>query len=388
MKKILYIYKSKYPWDLRVDKICKTLQQSGCEVCILARYGGEATNIETIDGIKVIRYGNGLPKILSAPFFFNPLWKKIIHKTLKTEKPDLVIVREMHIGEITGKVSRKSGIPVLMDMAENYPAAMREFKMYNSNFVKRFIIHSLKVPLRIEKRAIKNVDGIITVCVEQNMRLISKYRFSPEKVAIVHNTPQKSEVEPQERNFDKEVLTLGHHGYLTAEKSLLKFIKAFAKFAENNDKIRLVIAGAGDCLEEYKEILECNGTIKYVNFTGQYKPEDLQDILSTVDIGFIPYQISDFNNFTIHNKVFDFWMNGQPAVLSGTAPFVRIAEDTKAAMILDCENEESIIQFLENIKFYDWEYMSRNAIFFSRNKYNWSVDSVVLVDFVNKFVQI
>lgn len=388
MKKALYIYKSKYPWDIRVEKICKSLTKSDYEVIILTRYSGEEKTIEIIDGIKVIRYGQGLPKLFSAPFFFSPFWTKVITKMIKTEKPDVVIVREMHIGEIAGKVSRRRGIPIIMDMAENYPAAMCEFKIYNSNFIKRFIVHKLKIPWRIERSAVKQMDGIITVCSEQNMRLISIYGFSPDKLAVVHNTPPKSAVAPTERNFEKEILTLGHHGYLSAEKSLLKFVKAFSKFAEYNDNIRLVIAGSGDCLEDYKEILERTGTIKYVNFTGQYKPEELNDILSTVDIGFIPYQISNFNNFTIHNKVFDFWMNGQPAVLSATAPFVRIADDTKAAMILDCENEESIMQFLENIEFYDWDYMSRNATFFSQHKYNWDVDSDVLVDFVNKFVKV
>jgi glycosyltransferase involved in cell wall biosynthesis len=388
MKKVLYIYKSKYPWDVRVEKICKTLLQTGYDVSILARYGGEEKITETIDGINVIRYGKGLPDIFSAPFFFNMFLERIIHKTLKAVKPDLVIVREMHIAEISGKQCKRKGIPIIMDMAENYPAAMQEFKAYNSNFIKRFVIHKLKIPLRIEKRAVKRIDGVITVCSEQNMRLISVYGISPEKLAIIHNTPPKSAEEPRERNFEKEVLTLCHHGYLTAEKSLFTFVEAFSKYAENNDNIRLIIAGSGDCLEDYQEILERNGTIKYVKFAGQYKPEDLKDILSTVDIGFIPYQISDFNNSTIHNKVFDYWMNGQPAVLSATAPFVRIAEDTKAAMILDCENEESIIQFFENIEFYDWDYMSRNAIFFSQNKYNWDVDSEVLVDFINKFVKV
>lgn len=388
MKKALYIYKSRYPWDVRVKKICLALKQSGYEVVILTRYQGEEKTTEIIDGIKVIRYGKGLPNKFSAPFFFSPFWEKIIDKTIKTEKPDVVIVREMHIGEISGKVSRKNGIPVIMDMAENYPAAMREFKLYNSNFIKRFVMHNLKLPLRIERSAVKQMDGIITVCSEQKMRLITMYGFPPDNLAVVHNTPPKSAEKPPERNFEKEILTLGHHGYLSAEKSLMKFVEAFAKYAENNDNIRLVIAGSGDCLEDYKEVLQRNGTIKYVEFTGQYKPEELNDILSTVDIGFIPYQISDFNNYTIHNKVFDFWMNGQPVVLSGTAPFIRIAEDTKAAMILDCEHEESIIQFFENIEFYDWDYMSQNAVFFSRNKYNWDVDSKVLVDFVNKFVQV
>jgi glycosyltransferase involved in cell wall biosynthesis len=388
MKKALYIYKSNYPWDVRVEKICSTLSNSGYDVTILVRYSGEELSEETLDGVKIIRFGKGLPKLCSAPFFFNPFWEKAINKTIKNVKPDVVIVREMHIGEISGKLSRRNGVPIFMDMAENYPAAMKEFKVYNSNIFKRFIIRNLKLPLRIERRAIKHVDGVITVCAEQNMRLISLYGIPPERLAVVHNTPQKSAMEPSERNFEKEIFTLGHHGYLTAEKSLLKFIEAFAKYAEHNDNIRLVVAGSGDCLEDYKKILESNGTIKYVNFTGQYKPQELKDILSTIDIGFIPYQISDFNNFTIHNKVFDYWMNGQPVVLSATIPFIRIAEDTKAAMILDCENEESIMHFLENIEFYDWEYMSRNAVFFSQNKYNWSVDSEVLIEFINKFVKV
>ncbi len=387
MKKALYIYKSAYPWDVRVEKICQKLLISGYEVTILARNRGEEEPEEIIDGIKVIRFGKGLPRYISAPFYFNPFWKRVIRKTLKTEKPDVVIVREMHIGEISGKVSQKLGIPIIMDMAENYPAAMKDFRSYNSNFIKRFVIHNLRLPLRIEKRAVKHIDGVITVCSEQNMRLITSYGVSPDKIVVVHNTPQKIDPQPSLRSYEKEILTLGHHGYLTSEKSLMKFVSAFSQYAENNDNIRLVIAGSGDCLNDYKGVLERNGTIKYVDFTGAYKQEELKGILSKIDIGFIPYQISDFNNFTIHNKVFDYWMNGQPVVLSATDPFVRIAEDTKAAMILDCESEASIIQFFENIEFYDWEYMSKNAVFFSRNKYNWEVDSEVLIDFVNKFVK-
>jgi len=387
MKKVLYIYKSKYPWDVRVEKICKTLSNSDFEVTILARYQDEKLAEEIINDIKVIRFGKGLPRLFSVPFYFNYFWKKKIEKTIQKEKPNVIIVREMHIAELAGKAAKKNGIPIIMDMAENYPAAMCDFKRYNSNFVKRFVMHTLKVPALIEKRAVNYIDGILTVCSEQNERLFNMYAFSNDNLAIVHNTPPKSLSEFSRNDYDKKVLTLGHHGYLTADKSILNFVKAFAKYAENNGNLRLIIAGSGECLKDYKEVFQQNNTLKYVDFTGQYKPDELKNILSAIDIGFIPYKISDFNNTTIHNKVFDFWMNGQPVVLSATVPFIRIAEETKAALIIDCESEESMIKFFENIKNYNWAEMSKNAFDFARKKYNWDIDSGVLIDFINRYIQ-
>jgi glycosyltransferase involved in cell wall biosynthesis len=387
MKKVLYIYKSKYPWDVRVEKICKALSDSDFKVAILARYQDEKLTEEIINGIRVIRFGKGLPRLFSAPFHFNYFWKKKIEKTIQIEKPDVIIVREMHIAELAGKAAKKNGIPVIMDMAENYPAAMCDFKQYNSNFVKRFVMHTLKIPALIEKRAVNYMDAIITVCSEQNERLIKMYAFSNDNLAIVHNTPPKSITAFLKNDYDKKVLTLGHHGYLSADKSIINFVKAFAKYTENNDNLRLIIAGSGECLEDYKEVFQQNDTLKYVNFTGQYQPDELKNILSAIDIGIIPYKITDFNNTTIHNKVFDFWMNGQPVVLSATVPFTRIAEETNAALIVDCESEESIIRFFENIKNYYWNEMSKNAYDFAHKKYNWDIDSSVLIDFINRYIQ-
>ena len=72
-KKIIYVWKSPYPWDVRVEKICKSLSKE-YEVLILARWGNEAKKAEQIDGVTIRRVGFREKSFKSVPLSFNPFW--------------------------------------------------------------------------------------------------------------------------------------------------------------------------------------------------------------------------------------------------------------------------------------------------------------------------
>jgi hypothetical protein len=44
--RVLYVWDGDYPWDVRTEKICRTLSDSGMEVAILARNAGNQPRIE------------------------------------------------------------------------------------------------------------------------------------------------------------------------------------------------------------------------------------------------------------------------------------------------------------------------------------------------------
>src|SRR5262245_38091830 len=128
--RILYIWQAKYPWDVRVEKVCQALINQGCQVMMLARWKPGQAPTEDCGGIQVVRVGssrfNG--KALgwsSAPVPFNPLWTRQIRKSLDDWKPDLVIAREIMLAETASRICRRRGVPVIIDMAEHYPATMR-----------------------------------------------------------------------------------------------------------------------------------------------------------------------------------------------------------------------------------------------------------------------
>ncbi len=386
MPVVLYVWKGNYPWDVRAEKVCKALIKAGHEVFMLARWDNGQPERELIDGINIIRVGYNTARKLTQPLSINPIWHGAIKKAIIELNPAIIIPREIMLAEACGRLGRRYDIPVVMDMAEHYPAAMREWKKYYKSLSLRILVHHLKIPEIVEERSVRLADGIITVCHEQAGRLKRQYDFNRQNTAVVHNTPPTGQFDEIRKGTSNPPVILGHHGHLTAEKSVENLIKAFILIADKCPNLKLLLAGGGECADELKEIAEASDCSDRIMFTGVYKPESLGDIIGKIDIGVIPYQVSDFNNYTIHNKIFDYMAAGKPVIVSKAMPMARIIEETGAGIIADCSSPESLAGTILNINNYRLNEMSENGITAFGNKYNWDVDAENLVNFVNRFI--
>ncbi len=383
MKKILYIWDKAYPWDVRAEKVCESLASAGYDVHFLARWEEGRPETETIRGVKVNRVAFQKHHLLGLAFPKNPIWKKAIVCYIKDFKPDLIIVREIILGVESGKAAKKYNIPIIMDMAENYPAAMRDWKEYNSNFLMRYFVHSYKLPDRIEAKSLGFMNGVVTVCDEQIQRLEKVYKFSSKNCVVVHNTPKSNWLQSKPSPKSDEIVFM-HHGHLTAEKDVSKFLKGFLLACEHKDNLRLVLAGGGHCLDSLKQIAQKSSYSDKIDFLGKYNHKDLEKIIAASHIGVIPYQISDFNQYTIHNKIFDYFAVGRPVLVSENRPSKRIIEETHAGWVVDCESIDKIKEAILNIAESDFSDKATAASVASK-KYNWENDLKTLVKFVESF---
>src|SRR5271157_3875970 len=185
--KVLYIWQAKYPWEIRVEKVCHALRDAGHEVTLLARWKVGQALEENCQGIRVIRVGRRLPAAASLPVPLNPVWAAAIRRTIEDLRPELVLAREIMLVEPAASVCRQRGIPLIIDMAEHYPATMRAFDKYQRGIM-GLLVFKLGVPDRVERRAVSMADGVITVCGEQNDRLHSQFGYLHDRMAVVHNT--------------------------------------------------------------------------------------------------------------------------------------------------------------------------------------------------------
>ncbi|MFP4368750.1 MAG: glycosyltransferase [Candidatus Kapaibacterium sp.] len=386
MPKVIYLWKGPYPWDVRVEKVCKALRDAGNEIHILARWGNETVKNEIIDGLYITRAGFGIKQFFSLPISINILWKNELNALIDKIKPSLIIVREIMLGSLAGKAARQKGIPVIMDMAENYPAAMRDWKKYNKSMISKFAVHKLKLPDAAESSSVRLMNGIITVCDEQNDRLSENYGFSPKDIVAVHNTPPKQLI-PEEPVINREKpLVFGHHGNLTAEKDIGCFIKGFLYAAQVNNKLKLIISGKGESYKDVEDIVTASKMRSSVELKGRYDYKALPAIIANVDIGAVPYQISDFNNYTLHNKIFDYFAFGKPVIVSRAKPLVRVINETGAGVIADCTDPDKIKETIENLTKTNIVEMAHAAHKAALDKYNWDVDSKKLIGFIRRYL--
>ena len=382
MKKILYIWKDKYPWDVRVEKFCKSLSQSGFEILLLCRWKGELHKHESVDGINVRRACYGLSNLKSQPLSMNPYWKVEINNTIEDFNPDLMITREFFLTSLAKKSGKKKSIPVIMDMAEHYPAAMKDWKKYDT-LIWRFLIRTLHIPDWYEKRAVSDSDGIITVCPEQSARLINEYHYPDFKMQVVHNTPYYDIKDLKKNNFNYFVF--GHHGHMSAEKGLINFIKGFLLAAEINERLRLFLAGKGENFDEISSLVANSRFSDRITLFGEYNPSDLNKVMASFNIGIIPYQDNLFNNHTLHNKLFDYFRFAKPVMTSLIKPTKRVVTECSAGQAYDLSNANKVRDSILDFISLDLTVLSYNSAQAS-SIYNWEIDSTHLVSFINKYI--
>lgn len=382
MARIIYLFKGKFPWDGRLVKICNSLQNQNNDVLVVSRWKGERKKFENCYGLNINRACYKVPSQLSLPFPNNFLWIKDLSKIINEFRPELIFVRDIFLVKTVKKALGKKSIPIIIDMAEHYPAAVRYWKKYNKNFLTKLLVHELQIVDKWERESVSLADGIITVCEEQKERLVNSYRFNQEFVEVIYNTPELNFFRNSVKEPNPHPRIFLHHGYHTSEKPIAKFVEYFLDYASKGKGFRLQIAGPGECIPELKYMVAARNA-NNVDFLGEYKFEDLPKILLNADIGVIPYPANDFNNFTLHNKVFDYMACGIPILVSDAKPLKRLVQETKAGLSLKIDRD-SIRNFFEEIDNYNWLEMSKNALEFSRKKYNWAVDENKLISFTKK----
>ena len=239
-------------------------------------------------------------------------------------------------------------------------------------------MRTLDIPKLVEKNSVNLMSGIIVVCEEQIQRLQNSYDYSPNRVRIIKNTPYLKENYENNSNTNTQKITFLHHGWLTEEKRIDNFIEAFIISFKNDDNYQLNIAGNGNCINEFKKLAL---GVNNINFLGEYNYDELDSIISNSTIGVLPYEINDFNDFTIHNKLFDYFALSKPVIVSEAKPIARIVSESNSGIIFDCSSVDSIVSQFKTLNYIKIHELGENAYNAYLERYNWQEDEKLLLQF-------
>jgi glycosyltransferase involved in cell wall biosynthesis len=385
MPKILYIWQAGFPWDVRAEKICLELISRGCEITLLARWKPGQERQGDHRGIRVVRVGHQLPRGLSLPVPMNPTWRRSIRRMVADWRPDLVIAREIMLAEPAADACRRQGVPMIIDMAEHYPATMRTWEKYGNGFISRLLVHHVRVPDLVERRAVASADGVITVCDEQIDRLHEQYGYPRDRTAVVHNTIDRGAFEAVRRGSSTPPRVFGHHGHITSQRGLDHLIRGFALAARHDSQIRLVLAGSGE-ISGLAALARDLGASARVSLVGPYRHADLIRLYSEVDVGILAYPVDDSWGHSIPNKLFDYLACGKPVIVSPNQPFRRVVEEAKAGLVLADNSPEEIAAAMLRMRRLDPEPMAKGGLEAARTRFHWARDAETMVEFLSRFV--
>ncbi|MCK5738521.1 glycosyltransferase family 4 protein, partial [bacterium] len=280
--KIGMLLESAFPPDLRVENEMRTLAEAGHEITLLCLNHQPQPATETLaPGITITRrfmrrywFNKYRVTVLRWPFYPN-WWYRF---TRMQAEFDVIHVHDLPLARVGARLADKLNIPFVLDLHENWPAAIRIWGHYRSLPGRYFFTD--RAWRRYEKRMVARADHVIGVVDEAAERLI-QLGVPAEKVTVVSNTLNLAEISPDtliEAPRDRDVFTLTYFGGLGVHRGLEVAIKAMPIILKDFPNTRLKVLGGGKNLPDLKKLMEKLGVSAAVELAGWQACKNVNDV--------------------------------------------------------------------------------------------------------------
>lgn len=393
--KILMLLGRFFPPDIRVEKEARSLLKAGHEIFLLSASKGDMPNEETVEGIKVIRkkLPQNFPRrawnfFYFQVFFVHPFWIKPLEDAVKQYKVDAIHVHDLPLVRTGINVARKFNLPLIADLHENYPEAVRQYRMREKP-TRRIL--DLISPVwrwkRLERFCVQQADKVISVVEEAKQHYTSDCGITAEKVTVVMNTEDLDYLYslPINKNIcDKyqPYFAIFYIGGIGWHRGIQTAISAMPQILSATPEARLIVVGSGSNEAELKELARKEGVERAVEFTGWQPFELVPSYISASNVCLIPHIASGHTNSTIPHKIFQCMAMGKPVVVSSAKPLERIVKETGAGLVYSSGDAEALAKALIRI-YRDNELATRLGEAGKKvagQKYNWETEGEKLVN--------
>jgi glycosyltransferase involved in cell wall biosynthesis len=396
-KSIVYVWDADYPWDVRTEKVTLALARAGHTVSIVARNRAWKTTREQLEEGTVYRMtpwksvGQKVDGMLSFPAFFSPRWINLIDRTCREVKADLIIVRDLPLCPTAISCGKKLGIPVMLDMAENYPAMMRVLWETGRETLFDYFARNPTLTRLVERHCVRAVDHIVVV-VEESADRVAALGVPSAKITVVSNTPPIARLDdsPHVASAARSTLDVVYMGNLEVVRGLLEAVEAIAHLKQRGTRAKLRIIGRGRdeaLIRQRCAALELGEEdVEFLGYIASHS-EALR-IVADSDVGLIPHRKNDSWNTTIPNKLFDYMAAGLPVVSSDAAPCARIVRETGCGKVFRSADAVGMAAAIEEAGQAEAAVSlgaaGRTAV---RARYNWEHDTAILLDAINRTLE-
>jgi glycosyltransferase involved in cell wall biosynthesis len=382
---ICKVWDADYPWDVRVEKVSRSLGREH-EVHLVSRNGKRRPVYELRDGLHIHRLPvrawapDRLHAALGFPAFFNPVWIRAIGRTARRQRARALVVRDLPLALTALLVGRTLRIPVVLDMAENYPAMIQDvWDAGRARFGDRLVRNPRFITL-VERLSVRLADHVLVVVDESRDRLAAM-GVPSSKMSIVMNTPtverwqEVGAAVEGRRETGAGGLVVAYLGLLEAPRGLGTAIQAMRDVRRRLPGARLVVIGSGRDEPAFRDAAHQAGVRDVVEFLGWLEYREALARLQRCDVGLVPHHATTSWQTTIPNKLFDYMSLGKPVIVSNARPTERIVTEEGCGLVFrdrDAGALADAIVAMGDPAFRDaCGRRGQDAI---RRRYNWEAD--------------
>lgn len=384
------MWDSEYPWDVRLEKVMRSLTEGGHDVHLAARNRRREPLVEELAEATVHRMtpwnalGSKGDAMSQFPAFMNPRWISHLVRTGKKCGADVILVRDLPLAPAAVAVGRMIGVPVVLDMAENYAEMMRD--IWTSGRQKPFdwIVRNPAIVSKIEHWSLAHLDHVIVVVEESGERLVG-LGLDPERVTVVCNTPLPSRIPSPDALADRSEggkLRLVYLGLLEKPRGIDAVLDGIDELRKEGIDLFLDIIGGGMEEADFKAKAERMGLMgDFVKFHGVLPYEEALAVFRASHIGVVPHFAVESWNTTIPNKLFDYMSHALPVITSDAKPAARVVREEGSGEVFRSDDSEDFARAVRALQDHDLRVeigeRGRNAVL---DRYNWGIDEKKLLD--------
>jgi glycosyltransferase involved in cell wall biosynthesis len=376
------VWQSEYPWEVRVQKIAEALTEAGHHVSVVARNRAGLAEVEQLPESTVHRLTRWrwAPPWLDAaamlPVSFNPRWLRHILRVARHTRADMILCRDLPLAVPSILVARRLRIPIVLDMAEDYPAMLQSRRSAGRAGLWDGVVRNPGAAKLIEQWVITRVDGILVV-VGESLERLAALGVPRERIALVSNTPPRSRLDSRAAvQTDGGALKAVYLGRVEEQRGIGTLLEAAALLKAEGFPLELTIYGDGIDLALFQARARALGLEPpTVRFWGQVRNELALSNLAQAHVGVIPQWRDAHADTTVPNKLFDYMAAGLAVVASDAAPLKRIVEESGVGRVYRARDARDLARALRELKDASrrQEAAARGRIAV-RNTYHWERD--------------
>lgn len=387
-----------FPPDIRVEKEARAIRDAGYNVYILCTSNGQRPPEDDWEGCKVIRvprlsnFYHKINWLFKSITFHDLQWSNYIPAIIERNNIELLHVHDLPLLGTVLSIAKNMHIPVIADLHENYPAALRYYAKdrSNKNPLKRIIYNPSRWQA-YEKRSALIANHILVVVDEAKQRFVTK-GIPENKITVIENTVDADffesiqlDDELIERYKDDFVLSyIG--GFGGRHRGLDNIIKAMPQILEHIPNARLLLVGDGGIKPVLQNMIAERSIVNKVTFVSWQPFEKVPSYITLSDICLVPHNSNPHTEATSPHKLFQYMLLSKPVVVSSCKPLQRVVDETGCGLVFQAGDSNSLAQTI--IQLQDPELRQglgeagRRAVL---SKYNWSETSKKLIGVYEQF---
>lgn len=376
--------------DIRVKKLVRSLQSATYQVMVICGNRFQLPRLGWDEGATIYRLRSFPVRFIARLFHYpsvlpNPMWLCHVVQSARRSGADVLIARDLPMAVPVVLAGRLMGIPTILDMAENWPEAMR---VWNApKWVK--LADNVLVARLIERKVVPLFDHILVVTEEQRDRLVYQLGIYDQNISIVRNTIDLDSI-PTCTRQGVQVLTrepaIVYIGAIDAHRGLDTCIHAMPCILNSYPSVHLYIVGRES---PYTTVLAKEarrlGVSDSISFSGWVPLSTIMSDLKQINaICIVPQDKNLHTDTTIPNKLFDYMAAGKPVIVSDARPLKRLVETERCGLVFQSGKPEDfvacVVRLLEDSEFSNR--LGCNGKQAVMREYNWAVDSKRLLEVV------